>query len=703
MRYHVINQYPFVRILIPYTLGLMLGNFFPVSLRQPVLLLLFVLTVLWLLYFFRASYSFRYRFLPGVGFILGMGLFGWQWWEYSSPAMEQNHVVNLTFQPEAFICNVLKHPVEKAKTFKVEANVVAVRDSTQWIPVVGRVIVYFKKGGDTVHAGDQVMCNVTLKRVPPPLNPGTFDYALYLSRKGVFHTAFVKEGQWNVVKRTQLNMLNNFAVTVRKTIMKQMREGGLAGREYAVASALLLGYDELLDDELRQAFSGAGAMHVLCVSGLHVGIIFAILSFVVYLPRHYQWARLIKLMIVLSGITAYAIITGLAPSVLRASVMFGLWAVGDAFERKTEVYNTLAASAFIILLVQPQMLFQVGFQLSYAAVLGIVSIYPVLKRWWTPSGKLMLWVYDLLLVSIAAQLGTLPLVLFYFHQFPVYFLITNLMVIPLAGLILCSGIGATVITTIGGPVVVWRIPVFLITWLNKGVLFIDHWPGAVIGDITLPGIQSLALGVVVVALVMVLYKRYRWIWVGIVSVLLLLIHGVLRDAAVNNQKYWVVYAMGNEQVVEMVWGREHLLLYDSLNASALKFNIEPEWVNKRMGTPYLVSMDQDTLLYKGPFPFWKYDQFVGFGDLVYMVISAQAVNTHVPHDVDVLIVHVNRLAAVTFDEITPRMKVIVTGYPSLYSQGIAKEVSVHFKSPIHWVQVGGAYRGEVLMSMNTGK
>ena len=249
-----------------------------------------------------------------------------------------------------------------------------------------------------------------------------------------------------------------------------------------------------LDFEVKQAYAAAGAMHVLAVSGLHVGIIFLILNTLLAILDTSKKGRIVKAIILLISLWSYAMITGLSPSVLRAATMFSFVIMGTVLNRSSSIYNTLAASAFFILIINPNLLFEVGFQLSYVAVLGIVYLQPLIykriyTRWW-----LLDKVWAITAVSIAAQIATLPLTLFYFNQFPVYFMLSNLLVIPSAAVILILGI----LLFIASPIpfisesIGWVLNKF-IEGLNFGIKEIEVLPNSLIEGLSINVLECLAL------------------------------------------------------------------------------------------------------------------------------------------------------------------------------------------------------------------
>lgn len=215
---------------------------------------------------------------------------------------------------------------------------------------------------------------------------------------------------------------------------------GIEGDEYSVAAAILLGYDDELPPELRQNYVTAGSMHVLCVSGLHVGIIFLVFSTILsFLDKYGAVFKILKFCILLLIMWTYAFIAGLAPSILRATIMISFIVIGKIIKRNGVIINSIAASAFVILAIEPEDLFNIGFQLSYAAVIGIVVLQRPIYNVFYIKNKILDKIWELTSVTLAAQFATAPFTIFYFNQFPLYFWLSNLFMTPLSTVVIIGG------------------------------------------------------------------------------------------------------------------------------------------------------------------------------------------------------------------------------------------------------------------------
>lgn len=277
------------------------------------------------------------------------------------------------------------------------------------------------------------------KPIRAPLNPYEFNYRQYLNDRQIYHQINVQKSDLLNLS-TEVTSIKGIASEIRHTINEALKNNGFKGNELAIINALLLGQRQTVSKELLQNYSNAGAIHILAVSGLHVGIIMLLLSFLLKPLHHFKNGKWIAMFLVVISLWFYAIIAGLSPSIVRAVTMFTAITIGIYVNRPTNIYNTLFISMLFLLLFNPLYLFEIGFQLSYLAVFSIVWIQPKLYQLISVKFWLFNKIWQLFTVSLAAQVGVLPLSLFYFHQFPGLFFISNLVIIPFLGFILAFGI-----------------------------------------------------------------------------------------------------------------------------------------------------------------------------------------------------------------------------------------------------------------------
>ncbi|MBD0260530.1 MAG: ComEC family competence protein, partial [Cytophagales bacterium] len=390
---------------------------------------------------------------------------------------DTNHPGHLVHQPGAvayFTGTVTSEVQERPNRYKAELTVTQIKVGDKWRPATGKVLVYLDKTSVPLRYGDQLLVRGAPRRVPPPANPGEFDYRAYLAIGQVYHQCFVKAGGYEVLGHGSPNPVFAASLRVRAWADGVFRQHVPNRQEYAIATGLVLGIRDVLDDELRNAYASAGAMHVLAVSGAHVVIVFWIITLLLGRLKRVRYGNLLFAAVSLALLWFYAFVTGLSASVLRAVVMFSFVVVADALGREKSTYNLIAASAFFLLGWNPHLLLDVGFQLSYVAILGIVYLQPKLYGRFEFDNYLLDKVWGMTTTCLAAQLAVSPFSLFYFHQFPLYFLLANLVVIPLSSGILYAGLALLAVSPLpyAGPAVGWVLSKTI--WLLNQTAFFTH-------------------------------------------------------------------------------------------------------------------------------------------------------------------------------------------------------------------------------------
>ncbi|MEX0274563.1 MAG: ComEC/Rec2 family competence protein [Flavobacteriaceae bacterium] len=352
---------------------------------------------------------------------------------------------------------------------------------------------------------DELILLGDAKEISPPLNPYQFNYRKYMGNRGVLHQINTPFNGVVVLKNPR-RTLRGHAAMVRSQIIKNLKKHPFGKKELGVMQALLLGQRSDIPEATYDTYKKAGAVHILAVSGLHVGILLLLVQWLLKPLSRVRHGKNIQLVITVLCLWGFAFIAGLSPSVVRAVTMFSFMAWALYLKRPGNTFNFVALSIlFILLVIDPRMLFQVGFQMSYAAVLAIIWIYPLLQKWWQPKNWVLGKGWQLLSVSIAAQLGVLPLGLFYFHQFPALFFISNLLIVPFLGLILGMGILVILLASLD------VLPHFLVQTYNGILATMNHLVGWVAGqetflfsDIPFDQGQLLLLFFIIISLVIVL-------------------------------------------------------------------------------------------------------------------------------------------------------------------------------------------------------
>jgi len=438
----MIKYLKFVPIQLTFFLiiGIITGFYIQFDSLHLVMVVSFLLAVL--LFFYRQANK---NFKPSFGFSIIIFLLsffvGISSITYKNQLNKKWHYSNLSnFSKDKPVLAVLCiGKILKSNDYysKYEAVVMQIGDKK----AIGKILVNIQTDSvDTsLRVDDKLVVRTRFKEIQKALNPFGFDYNKYLENKQIHHQIQVRKDQLLMISKKEIT-INGMAATLRKRIIDALIAHRFKNDELGVINALLLGQRNSISANLRQSYSRAGAIHILAISGLHIGIILLILT-TLFKPIHsFKYGKNIALFLVITVLWMYAIIAGLSASVVRAVTMFTAVAVGMSLNRPTNVYNTLVISMFILLLFNPFYLFEVGFQLSYIAVFAIVWIQPKLYGLFNTRYWLFDKVWKLITVSMAAQIGVLPLSLYYFHQFPGLFFLSNLVIIPFLGIILVGGL-----------------------------------------------------------------------------------------------------------------------------------------------------------------------------------------------------------------------------------------------------------------------
>lgn len=429
----------------------------------------------------------------------------------------------------------------QAKVIQVDAN-----------KVIGKVLLNISKDSfsNLLKVDELVYAKPEFIEVNSPLNPHQFNYKAYLEKQGIQQQLFLKNNQYKSLGVKGFS-LSGFSAKIRKRIQKSLKKYQFKNDELAVINALLLGQRQGISKELSANYSKAGAIHILAVSGLHVGIILLILSNLFKPLEQFKNGKIIKTVIIVLFLWMFAFIAGLSASVVRAVTMFTFLAFGLSFQRKKVVAFSLISSMFFLLIFKPMFLFDVGFQLSYLAVFGIILIQPKLYNVWKPRYRITNKFWQLTTVSIAAQIGVLPLSLYYFHQFPGLFMLSNLVIIPCLGAILIGGILIIAFALIGIlPEFLAKIYGFIISLMNGFVSWISHQEQFLLQEISLSFYTMFLIYLAIIFCVaFAIKKTSKSLVYALVSIFLLQSIFLLEKYQKKSKKEFVVFHKSRKSIL----------------------------------------------------------------------------------------------------------------------------------------------------------
>lgn len=499
---HPWRPVPLFRVALPFTAGIVAAFRFPENFSLGMGCAVLLITIPALLVFWLGKRHFRSYVLQGFLLQLLCCLQGFTAVLLTREELRPSH---FTHRNDGW-CQVrlLEDPALRGKRFRALAEVEMTGDSCERILTSGKLLCYFPVDSHSVNlrCNDCLLTRFNWKELPLPRSAGDFNYREFMQRRQVYGQLKVRS-YW-VVTKSKVHTLRSYAFSCRRQLLKTLKTH-LEGQEFAVAAALLIGEDDFVDKPLMAAFTATGTLHVLSVSGMHVGLIYMLLALVLGRLEEKKGWRVGYFVLLYGFLWGYALITGLSAPVVRSAMMLSLVLSGKLLERKSPVLNTLTGSFLLLMMVNPFWLAETGFQLSYLAVFGIMSLHPLLLRQFEFPRLWMHRIWELISVSLCAQLITVPVGLYYFGQFPNYFLISNLVIIPISTVAIYGGIFSlltSLIPYVGS--IVALLEGWLLKILNGITLFLGELPGAV----SYPGKISIMHCLI---LYLLLYQLVKWL------------------------------------------------------------------------------------------------------------------------------------------------------------------------------------------------
>ncbi len=566
---------PFVRLIAPLFSGVLLQAYQSVSILVIAACLATSITAYCTIYLFKLSKRFKLRIAQGVLIQLTIFFIGCLI-TWNNDIRNHKTWFGHTYADNDYLIVSLEEPlVKKEKTYKANATVTLLIRRKNQVSVNGKIILYFI---DTpqIQYGDRLLLKKPLQKIKNTGNPAAFDYARYAGFQQQFHTVFLKPHDYVILEGQDKNNFTDFIFRSREYILASIKkyvsqEKSIGG----IAEALLIGYKHDLDKDLMQAYSNTGVVHIIAISGLHLGLIYVMLSWLMNVLPWIKKIQILKVLIILGSLWLFSILTGSSASVLRSALMFSCILIGKTYFTQASVYNAIAASAFMLVCYNPYLLWDVGFQLSYLAVLGIVWLQrPILKLVYIKNRWLHK-VWSMVAVTLAAQLAAFPLCLYYFHQFPNLFLITNLLAVPLSTVILFAEIflmcfsWLEVVAVFAG-----KIIYFLIGLMNRIIVYCNSLSWSSTDQIYADVSTCLAMYAVVALAAGWLQYRHRTMLKSMLAATTILasLH-LYADVKSLQQSKLVVYNISKTQAIDFIEANSFYFIGDStVNGSGPSYN-----------------------------------------------------------------------------------------------------------------------------------
>ncbi|MGY8847388.1 MAG: ComEC/Rec2 family competence protein [Bacteroidia bacterium] len=545
------------------------------------------------------------------------------------------------------LARVVNNPEIKPKSIGCELSLVKAYDAKgagESIQGVAQGYFEIDSTSQLLRYGDYILVHNNFSDVRPSLNPHQFDFKKYYENKNIYQQGYFKGGDWKNLKTNQTNPLFALSYRWQASLRKLFDQYFLDDQVKGVAQAIVFGYKEDLDDDWLKAFSKTGTIHVLAVSGLHVGIIFILLGGMLRIRQSKGRWLIAKSLLAIFILFLYCLITGFAPSVARASLMFTVVILARAFNRNSNIYNTLTFAAFVLLLFNPLNLYNVGFQFSFLAVIGIVYYKDAFRRWLPQNSWLGDKVVTLTSVSIAAQITTFPIGLYYFHQYPNFFMFSNLIVIPCITIILYSGIFFVALGS-------W-IPILAsffssvsetyILFIAKVVHFIQDVPYAFFDNVHITFSQMICIYLIIILGTITWVNKWQnGVYLTAIAAVLFLVADLQYNRSISDTEM-ILFDVRNETLIGFKQnGFVTFLASEGIykDQSKIDFIITPYIVTERLSNNYCIYPSQ-LAQYKETLPTVELlgNGFVWFNGKRILLLDGMRSYIKEPIDIDILLV-----------------------------------------------------------------
>lgn len=609
----------FVRILVPFLCGSVAVICLPYAdgvytFCRPLLLLLALSLFFVLKKYLKYRIYFK-RWIPGLLISLFVFVFAYVSTAEKRGVFSKDHFSKTI--PDGLVVTVLSEPGRSGKLFRFEAEVNQVLQKGRFSAANGKILV--SVNADTCNTfrnpvyGDRMLIPASYTPPDPPFNPWEFNYKQYLANHNFFYQAFTDCSEVEYLSAGQGNGIVAFAQRQRKKMVGAFQRYIRDPEAAAVASTLILGYRADLSKELLSAYSKTGVMHVLSVSGMHVALVLFILNKLLWFAERNKAFRVFKALFVILLIWYYSLLTGFSSSVCRAALMITILIAGNCLGRKINPYNLLAASMVLLLLCDPFFILDTGFQLSYLAVFGLVFFYPLIYQLWYVKNRLIDKIWGSIAVSAAAQLATLPLSLYYFHQFPVWFLFSNLFILLPVMLIMYAGLAFLLIYTSGA---IFHIPTdgvlklngglldYSISFMDHGLVFMENLPYAVMGSYH-HGFYYVLIGLLIIAFTFaLLYADKKLVYVALALLFILVSWNTADILSLRRGKRVIFYSLKKNTAICFFNGYTAAVYTDAdVHDKLLDYSVKPSLAAMDVPVKFVENeyFDEASLLRQGCF------------------------------------------------------------------------------------------------------
>ena len=562
------KQAPFIRIIVPLIIGICIQWYLPFSIVIIIALLIISITGFYLFYLLPIQLRYKFQFVQSsLLYFLVVALAMLLTW--NNDYKNNRYWYGKNYIKGDFLLVRIDEPLsEKLHSFKAIVFVKAIVNDKKIIPAKGKLLVFFKKNKSqpNLHYGDLILINKIPEAIKNSGNPGAFDNKRYQKFQQIYDQVFLTDSEYVSLNQHSFNHLNKFIYSLQSFTVEGLRKFIKNDDEtLGIAEALLIGYKNDLDKDLVQAYSNTGVVHIIAISGLHLGLIYMVLLWLFDRIPFIKRFKIFKSISIISCLWIFSLLTGASASVLRSAVMFTCIIIGKTIKRQSSIYNSLAASAFILLCYNPYFLWDVGFQLSYLAIIGIISLQKPIHQLLYFETYLLKKIWEMSSITIAAQIITFPICLYYFHQFPNVFLISNLIAVPLSTVILFSEIILICFSWIPFLGVYLGKFIEVSIWLmNYLIICFNKIPFAICKNIYANLFSTYVLYALVICILcwLILENKKFIKYAFVFSILFTSIHAIA-SIHLTQQKKIIVYNAPRKQAIDLAYKNEYYFCGDS--------------------------------------------------------------------------------------------------------------------------------------------
>ncbi len=579
---YIWKKAPFLRILLPLIFGIILEFYFKIPVSLLTTFAVFFIILFLIFSALPEAKRFRYRALQGIIISLFIVVFG-SLITWKKDIRNDSNWYGNNIETSGFLVGTIHEPpVEKSKSYKALVTIESIVNKGSQQKSKGKILVYFDKEPTSkrLKYGDRIIVGKHLQPIKNSGNPAAFNYKEYCAFQQIFHQVFLKKNEWVLSKEYNQASLMSLIFDSKNYILRSLQNYIPGVDESSVAKALLIGYRIDLDKDLVQAYSNVGVVHLIAISGMHLALIYFFLVWLFAKIPFVRNSELTKLVLVLSCLWFFSLLTGAPASVLRAAVMFSFIAIGDLFDKRNSIYNSLACSAFILLCFDPYMLWDVGFQLSYLAVLSIVVFQKYIYNWFYFKNKILDASWKLASVSLSAQILTLPICIYYFHQFPLLFLVSNMIAIPLSTIALWGSILIVVLSPIPFMAIFFGKILWAVVWLlNYCVLKINLIPFSLWGGLSISISDTVLLYFFSFAILFWIVKKNMAAFkIAVAFIFAFVLLSSFKKWEAQRQKKIIVYNVAQHNAIDFIKGDQYYFVGDLEEVSdklLMNYNVNP--------------------------------------------------------------------------------------------------------------------------------